>query len=229
MRKHHRWTDEQKTFLIETVGDYESSQAAAKAFNEKFGTSLSNEAIKTFVWKRLGLKFTSAKYRHYTDAEKTFIAENAETMTMAELSDELFRLFGRKTSLYSVANYVEKTLGIKHGYLNKACIGAEVVKSDGYTYIKIADEPRGGGKNWVSKQRVVYERIHNVTLQSEYHVVFLNGNKQDFRKENLYALPKRFIPIMSKNKWWSDNPELTLAAIKWCELFYTIREVGKGD
>ena len=228
MRNLNRWTEEQNKFLEETIGDYESANAAAKAFNEKFGTSLSDEAVKAHAYKNLGLKFTNAKHRQYTDEEKAFIAENAETMTMLEISNELNRLFGRQTSLNSVSNYVTKKLGIKHGQLTEVPIGAESVKSDGYTYIKIADNPYGGGKNWVIKQRVVYEQLHNTKLDPGYHVVFLNGDRQDFRKENLYAVPAKCVTIMAKNKWWSADPELTLTAIKWCELHYAIKDVG-GD
>lgn len=30
---------------------------------------------------------------------------------------------------------------------------------------------------------------------------------------------------MSKKKWFSDIPEITLTAIKWCEMFYAIKQV----
>ena len=29
---------------------------------------------------------------------------------------------------------------------------------------------------------------------------------------------------MMHNKWFSDNPEVTLAAIKWCELMYATQD-----
>jgi len=229
MGKHHRWTAEEKDFLTETVSECRSSNEAAAAFNARFGTNLSAEAVRTYARKYLGVKFTNAKYRKYSAAEKAFIVENANKMTFAELQSGLFRISGRTAHITSVANFVEKTLGVRHGQMRKRHIGAETVKSDGYTYVKIASDPHGGGKNWIPKQRLVYEQFHNVRLGPEFLVIFLNGNKLDFSKENLYAMPRRYVPFMTKNNWWSNDPQLTLTAIRWCELFYAIKEVGSGD
>lgn len=226
MRTHHIWTKEEEDFLRDTINEYSSSEKATEAFNNRFGTNLSDQAIKTRVWKNLGLKFTNAKYRPYTEAEKEFLAQNAESMTLKELNDGLYRISGRKGHYISIGRYLTQTLGIKHGQLNKLKIGDEVFsESDGYTRVKVSDDPQGGSKNFVMKQRVLYEKFHNVQLPNDYLVIFLNNNKQDFSKENLYAIPRRFLPFMTKNKWWSDNPEFTLTALKWCEHYYATKDI----
>lgn len=229
MRSRHVWTDQEDAFLRDTIGEYSSSDEATDAFNKRFGTNLSGEAVKTRIWKKLNLKLTNAKYRTYTEAEKEFLLNNAERMTLKELSDGLYRISGRKAHFASVGNYLTKTLGVKHGQLNKLDIGDEARRSyDGYIMVKVSDDPQGGTSNFVMKQRLLYEKIHNVTLPDDYCVVFLNNDKQDFSKENLYAVPRKFLPFMSKNQWWSDNPALTLTAIKWCEHYYAIKDL-KGD
>lgn len=226
MRSHHIWTNEEEDFLRDTINEYSSSEEATEAFNKRFGTNLSSQAIKTRVWKKLGLRFTNAKYRQYTDAEKEFLAQNATSMTFKELSDGLYRISGRRSHYISIGRYLTQTLGIKHGQLNKLAIGDETVNNfDGYVRVKISDDPNGGGKNFVTKQRVLYEQMHGVQLPDDYVVVFLNNDKRDFSKENLYAIPRRFLPFMTKNKWWSDDPTLTLTAIKWCEHYYTAKDV----
>lgn len=226
MRSHHIWTKEEEDFLRDTIGEYSSSAEATEVFNRKFDTNLSVEAIKTRVWKKLGLKFNNAKYRQYTDAEKEFLAQNAESMTLKELSDGIYRISGRKRHYISIGRYLTQTLGVKHGQLNKLEIGGEMLReSDGYTLIKVSDDPKGGGKNFIMKQRLLYEKFHNVSLPDDYLVIFLNNNKQDFSKENLYAIPRRFIPFMTKNQWWSDNPKLTLTALKWCEHYYATKDI----
>lgn len=229
MHSYHIWTEQEDAFLRDTIGEYSSSTEATTAFNKRFGTNLSDGAVKTRIWKKLNLKLTNAKYRTYTEAEKEFLMNNATTMTLKELSDGLCRISGRKAHFASIGNYLTKKLDIKHGQLNKLGIGEESQRGyDGYIMVKVSDNPQGGANNFVMKQRLLYEQFHNVTLPDDYCVVFLNNNKQDFSKENLYAIPRKFLPFMRKNQWWSDNPVVTLTAIKWCEHYYAIKELKGG-
>lgn len=73
------------------------------------------------------------------------------------------------------------------------------------------------------KRRVVWERLHG-EIPKDHCIICLDGNPMNCEPSNLYCMPIRFRTVMAKNQWWSDNAELTLAAIKWCELYYAIRE-----
>jgi len=55
-------------------------------------------------------------------------------------------------------------------------------------------------------------------------MIFLNNNKTDFNITNLYPMKKKYLAYMSRNHWYSNNPDLTLTAIKWCELMYSTQE-----
>ena len=71
----------------------------------------------------------------------------------------------------------------------------------------------------------MWELYHGGMPPEGYNIIFLDGDRTNFDKNNLYAVNGKVLREMSKKKWWSTNPELTLAAIKWCELFYTIKEL----
>lgn len=59
-------------------------------------------------------------------------------------------------------------------------------------------------------------------------VIFLDCNKENLDIGNLYCIDRKISAVLASNGWYSDNGELTLTAIKWCELFYAI-ERGAVD
>ena len=111
-------------------------------------------------------------------------------------------------------------------------IGEERITA-GYTYIKIAKNKINKNftteqirENWVQKHRWIYENAHGEIPKGSL-VVFLDSDQSNFNIENLYCIPRRITIPMIRNNWFSTNPEVTLSAIKWCELFYTLK--GEGD
>ena len=45
---------------------------------------------------------------------------------------------------------------------------------------------------------------------------------------NLYPVNRKVNFMMAKNGWYQQDKELTLTAIKWCELFYAMKGDGKS-
>ena len=78
--------------------------------------------------------------------------------------------------------------------------------------------------NWRQKSHIVWEQHYGSAPPEGYTIAFLNRDTKDCRIENLYAVSPRVMREMSKKKWWSTDRELTLAAIRWCELFYAMKE-----
>lgn len=74
------------------------------------------------------------------------------------------------------------------------------------------------------ERRVVWERLHG-DIPTDYCVVCLDGNQMNCNPSNLYCMPIKFRTVMAKNRWWFNDAKLTLAAIKWCELYYAIKGV----
>ena len=58
-------------------------------------------------------------------------------------------------------------------------------------------------------QRKIYEDYYNVKLPNDVYVIFLNQNKRDFDIKNLKAISRRSSAIMSKDRLFSTEPNLT--------------------
>ena len=117
-------------------------------------------------------------------------------------------------------------------------IGTEVKRPNrqNHVYVKVSDNPvPHSGKSteinnarWANYRRkceIVWEQ-HNGTIPPDGMIVFLDRDIYNFDPKNLYCINKKIHAMMCKNRWYSENPELTLTAIKWCELFIAINDLG---
>ena len=89
-----------------------------------------------------------------------------------------------------------------HTPLRYAPIGSERIKN-GHVVVKVA-EP----SIWKPKQRVVYEK-HYGDIPAGHRVIFADGNKRNFDKDNLILVTEAESLIMSTNGLLYENAELT--------------------
>ena len=170
----------------------------------------------------------------YTAEQDEWLRENAPGLSRKAATELFNSTFGEHRSEGSLKVHCNKILGVgfanvKAGMANGSAlpIGTERVRC-GYVWVKVkGDKPEDGKKagyaNWRQKAQIVYETA-NGPIPKGYLVVYLNRDTMDCRPENLYAISPQVNREMGKKQWWNENPELTLAAIKWCELFYTLKE-----
>lgn len=177
---------------------------------------------------------------HYTEEEVTWLIANQDTMTRAKLTDAFNKKFGTSVSQYSISDKCNKNLKI-HRSVNvttfantarKQCPIGTIRKSQTLTYIKVKDVPVAVGVNnnltgyrepyWLPLQKKIYQDAHGEIGKDQF-VIFLDGNTENFDLDNLYPIDRRISATMSKYGWWSKERESTLAAIKWCELYYTMK------
>jgi hypothetical protein len=113
-------------------------------------------------------------------------------------------------------------------------IGTEKIRN-GFVWVKVSDIPcKGTGKtstsvNWRQKSHIVWEQHYGSLPPEGYMIVFLDRNKQNFDINNLYAVNKRILREMAKNSWWTPDPNFNLAAIKWCELHFALKDINGSD
>lgn len=169
----------------------------------------------------------------YSPEEDRWLRENTYRYSRKEAVEIFNRTFGRNRSVDSLKVHANK-MGLRFKNDKRTCqtmpIGTERVRN-GYIWVKVKDDvPRPGEAagyiNWRPKAQVVYEKAYG-PIPEGYIVVFLNRDKTDCRPENLYAVSPRVNREMGKKRWWSEDQELTLTAIKWCELFYAIKDLGE--
>lgn len=88
-------------------------------------------------------------------------------------------------------------------------IGTEQLCSDGYIWVKIDNQPKGGKyKNWKQKHLLVWEAAHG-PVPEDHVVIFLNGDRTDCSLENLKLISKAQNVAMNKFSLRTNDKELT--------------------
>jgi len=93
-------------------------------------------------------------------------------------------------------------------------IGSERVERDGYIVMKVAD------RKWQQKHRYLWER-DNGKIPKGHVVIFGNGNKRDFRPENLILVTRNQLATINKFSLIFEDEELTRSGIALSDLIQT--------
>lgn len=227
-RKIERIIDEQKQFIIE---NYKSMDwhSLCDLLNQKYGTNFNVKSLNRITYE-MGLR----KYErnHFTDEQRIFLMDNIEKYSYPKLTELFNEKFGTNCTQGAVTQQCMTYLQVKRGdnYIphNAMEIGAEVTKekAKGYetVYVKVASGLKDNrGEMWKPKHQVIWEQ-NNRPISDDEVVVFLDGNRNNFEPDNLYCITRKIMSLMNLNSWFTDNKELTLTAIKWCELLYARKE-----
>ena len=177
--------------------------------------------------------------RHsYTAEQEEWLRKNIGRYTYTELASLFNGQFGANVSGSKLSDKCIKQIHIKRNkntglftkerahsgdVANMRKIGTERTRA-GYVWIKLSHTYTPGKKSnadmckdWMPKHRYVYEQAHG-KIPDGWIVVFLDRDRCNFSPDNLYAVPRCVHVRMSANGWYTDNRELTLAAIKLCQL-----------
>ena len=181
-----------------------------------------------------------------TKDKQEFILENYPKMTHKELVETFNKKYGTEYT-YSYFKrkivpsvYRENGLRVsdlrkgkfKKGHLCKHYkeIGSE--RWDRYAQewlIKTSDTSNKKNKGWERKNRVMYERYYG-ELPEGYAVIFKNGNKNDYSKENLIAVPKNYLREMKVLDMVEDQKlreDMLQVILLTNQIFDVIREKRK--
>ena len=182
----------------------------------------------------------STKDHLFTEEEKRFLRDNIQELTYSNLTKAFNAKFGTSLNEGNISDMCLKRLGIKRNhpwtfpkgrksFVYSCPIGAERTVGE-QTFVKVSDIPnigrtpsKGNDPNWKEKQFIVYEQAHGKIPDNKL-IVFLDKNRKNFDINNLYCVNRKVNFMMAKNGWYSTDREHTLAAIKWCELFYVLKE-----
>lgn len=226
------YTEKKLNWIRDNYNNFETVVELTEEFNKQFSCSKEPYAIGKQCSK-LGLK----KDFGYTEEQKQWLIDNYDNYdAVVDLAREFIKVFDLEKNYKSVADYCFRKLGLNKDINKKVVpnkkynIGDEKFEG-GYCYIKVKEYERTGKYDnkkqkqcWKQKQRVTWEKYYNQEVPEDCQIIFLNGDRSDFDIENLYCVKKKYLPYMERNHWFSDNPELTLTAIKWCELMYATQD-----
>ena len=214
-RKPRKPNPELKKFLLGFNGELELIDLVPivnSTFNENYdcvglGHYCQNNGIK--------YKSKRDRYIEYTKFLRGFNGEKT--------IDELRVLFNGKFNINYTRQQVKSLLhnyNIKYKPAHRTVpIGTEIFKRDnGLIFVKKANYV------YVDKQRLLYEQYHNVELTPDDYIIFLNGDKNDFSKENLKKITSREHRNMAGVGLYFKQEELTNTGIQIAQLKIKTKE-----
>lgn len=217
-----------------------SYKELAEKFNKEFHEEKSVNALQQYVVKKLRLSVNSARNSLcYSKAEEQWLVDNFQRYnTYKSLTEDFNRVFHRDKEVCQIREKCNKSLKLygmdnvtryKKGNLKKQCpIGTIRKVSNGVIYIKVKDSSlsyQSGYREpyWLPIQKKIWQDNYGEVPNGKM-VIFLDGDKENLDINNLYCIDRRISVIMAKNGWYTDSRQHTLTAIKWCELYYALKE-----
>lgn len=180
---------------------------------------------------------------HFTAEQVQWLRDNYYTaQSYQDLTERFNKTFGTNRSRGQISDKCSKNMKLtgmhntsKYGVKPKEQLPVGTIrKSQTGTYIKVLPVPPKsnftGYKKpwWMPLQEKIYTDAYG-SIPERYMVCFLDCNPDNFALENLYPITRQISIRLSQFGWWSENPEITKTAIKWCELQGAIREVGQHE
>jgi hypothetical protein len=232
------YTAEQDDWLREHYYTTKTFKELTERFNAYFNTDRTQNGIQGHVNKALKL----ARH-HFTEEQESWLIKHYDDYRFYDELTEAFNLhFNTNRSVISVQEKCNHKLGLKgklgrssYRYKDKEQLPVGTIrKSQTATYIKVQETPSkafGSKINnrgyrepyWVPLQKKIYQDVYG-PIKPGQMVCFLDGDSKNFELDNLYCIDRRISALLTKNKWWTGDRELTRTAIKWCEYYYAIRE-----
>lgn len=163
----------------------------------------------------------------YTKEFEDFVKENISKYTKEDFISLLEKRYKIKMTKTTLRCYIKRH-NIKGRYIDykeymvrstaKHKIGAERMTKDGII-VKVAQP-----NVWRRKSRVMYEKYHNCKLTDDDYILFLNGNRNDFSKENLFKSTNQEKCYLHNWGTSSKNKEITKTGILSARLYIKAKE-----
>ena len=216
-------TDEQISWMKQNVEKFNSYSDMCKSFNKTFGEEKNWKAMHGFL-KRNGFIKTKNVNKGLTVEQKEFLEEILPLHTYKETTLKFNERFSTEKTVKQIQCFCTNN-GIKRGV--DFPIGSEH-RSGKYIMVKVRECEKGvpSHKIWKMKQQVVWEENYGEIPKGKI-IVFLDNNSMNCDISNLYLADRKILNLLTVNKWHFDNPEQKLAALKWCELYFSMGEDEK--
>lgn len=210
------YTKEQNEWLLQNAYNYKTYALLAKEFNRIFDSDV--------TWKILDSHLHDIGFskKSYTEEEMLWLMDNYEKFfDYQSLTDAYNQVFDNKRTLIGIQCYCNR-LGIKFKDKKAKNVGYECIKKDGTIMIKV-NEKQKDNKNvqYIPKARYVWEK-QNGRIPNGYTVIHLDNDKSNNDIGNLVCIPKKVQQTISR--LMSENPEVTMTAIKIGELLVAIKQ-----
>ena len=207
-------------WIFEHWWEYRNWLSLCTEYNKVHETDIFYETFRCHCERKLGLTFK------YSNEEEAFLKEHYPTLGYVKTA-ELFNQRFKPRSPNGIKIKCKK-LGLKVTPERKKAkvievtgrywpIGSEVKKQHGEIYVKTED-------GFKRKKDILYGEI-----PKDHALVYLDGNKENCNKDNLVAVKRPILALMTTRKFWSKNPDLTKTGILCCELEDAIKKKEEID
>lgn len=195
------------------------------------------------------------KWYKWRDEEKLYLKEITPGRHYREIQELMYEKFNHQFSIAQIKNAISRynlntgftgrfekghvpvnkgTKGMmkanktsfKKGQIpkNVRAVGSERVNIEGYTEIKVSEPNK-----WRLKHRVLYEEYHNVKLNSNESIIFMDGDRSNMSKENLTLVTRQELLKLNKLNLMSSNPELTKTGLNVAKLIIKINDCNRNN
>lgn len=195
------------------------------------------------------------KWYKWSDEEKLYLKEITPGRHYREIQELMYEKFNHQFSIAQIKNAISRynlntgftgrfekghvpvnkgTKGMmkanktsfKKGQIpkNVRAVGSERVNIEGYTEIKVSEPNK-----WRLKHRVLYEEYHNVKLNSNESIIFMDGDRSNMSKENLTLVTRQELLKLNKLNLMSSNPELTKTGLNVAKLIIKINDCNRNN
>ena len=100
-------------------------------------------------------------------------------------------------------------------------VGSEVLRTDGYVYIKIADP-----KKWRQKHVLIWEAV-NGPKPDKHRIIFSDGNRLNFDIDNLILVSWAQLCVMNHKGLIKDSAELTRSGVIIADIYSKMAKVKR--
>jgi len=242
----NRWTKEKLAWLVESANLYNDRREILAHFNQKFSTdyTLRQLSLASNEYKISLPRASRQKYKRYNPwltREKTWTDEKLVWLSSSkdtyEDREDILNAFNKKFIMEATLKDL-KTINSKYNLalpkanrLIQKSLEASWISSRGFTEKEIGDDLLWGNnqvcvkvshskvnsERYMLKSRYLYQKYHNIKLSIKDCIIFLDGDTNNFSKENLYKSSRFVIGVMVGYKLNNTKTINKETIIKYCE------------
>lgn len=71
--------------------------------------------------------------------------------------------------------------------------------------------------------RYLWEQAYG-PIPNDFMIIYLDGDYMNCTLDNLVCIPTKYRSFLRHNSWWQSPAEIKKAALKWCELYYALKD-----
>lgn len=177
-----------------------SGHELARLLNEKFGTAFTYDQMRAYLRNhKIGTGF-DARFK------KGHVPDNKGKKMPPEVYKKCARTMFKKGNVPYC----------------KMPVGTEIVKSDGYLWVKIAEPNK-----WKQKHRLLWEAEHG-PVPKGHKLIFADRNRMNISLDNLVLVTDADLLRMMNNKLLYENAEATKAGVTVAKLMGAVSKLKKN-